>query len=106
MEELQKFFENNLSWQKATFKDQTVSGILKHLEKEAREVREAIEANDHENDIKYEFADILILYGEAILRSGYDFNEIFNAALEKMTINRLRRWKKPDDDGVVEHIKE
>jgi hypothetical protein len=33
-----------------------------------------------------------------------DYDDISNAILEKMSINKKRKWGTPDENGVVKHI--
>lgn len=73
---------------------ETISGILKHLH---REVKELEETNKGE-----EAADCLILLFQHAHLCGYD---LMIETFKKFDINKKRQWGKPDKDGVIEHIK-
>lgn len=72
---------------------------LHHLSKE---VAETIETP---NDVS-EYADMLILLMGAFKRTGGNAKDLVQAALDKVEINKIRKWGKPDENGVIEHIKE
>jgi NTP pyrophosphatase (non-canonical NTP hydrolase) len=69
--------------------------VVAHLKKE---VDELAESHDPE-----EAADCLILLLHHAHKCGYD---LMIEAFKKFEINRQRRWGRPDEDGVVEHIRE
>lgn len=46
----------------------------------------------------------MLLFGAAA-SFGMTYKDICAAVDEKMAINRVRKWGKPDADGVVKHIK-
>ena len=72
---------------------------LHHLKGEVDELIEA------PNDI-YEYADCMILLIQSAMRAGYRMNRLFDACEEKHEINKKRKWGEPDENGVVQHIKE
>lgn|GEM_PF-893548 len=89
----------------ATFSDE-VFGIdrpftapLHHMKKE---VDEAIESGDKE-----EFADLLLLLLDAY-RKKFPLNttqDLLNESQDKIEICKSRKWSKPDENGVIEHIR-
>lgn len=111
------------TWQKQTFPPAKIQAVLKHL---ASEVGEAIAAAS-EDDAKamvalslaadrlfdsgkkprgavdVELADIGLLLVAASTAAGVDLLAAMRAKLEQ---NRTREWRKPDGDGVVEHVDE
>jgi hypothetical protein len=52
-----------------------------------------------------EFADCFILLFGAANSAGFSYNEILKSIDEKMEINLTRKWGKPNEDGVVNHLK-
>lgn len=83
------------SWAQETIPKGSDEGILNHIAKELQELRE-------EPDSAEEMADIVILVAHFAARRGVDLEQ---AISEKHAINLLRTWKKPDEFGVVEHVK-
>lgn len=58
--------------------------------------------------VKKEFADLLILYLDAMRRAGFKMHTIVKAAIEKMEENKKREWPPFDPAKVneaVEHIR-
>ena len=83
------------AWASKTFPDASPQGIIAHLKKE---VAELDESHDPE-----EAADCFLL----LMHLGYmlRFN-LLREALNKHDINCKRKWGQPDQDGVIEHIRE
>jgi len=82
-------------WANETFgKGQTVIGIINHLIKEVCELRDS--------DRPEEAADCLLLLFQHAHECEYDLLE---EAKKKHEINLKRKWGKPDEYGVIEHIK-
>ena len=82
-------------WQDATFgKDQPVQGLVNHL---VREVAELVQdpADGEEQ------ADVFILLVGLAARTNRD---LVAEAVQKMGINRKRKWKTADHEGVIEHV--
>jgi len=81
-----------------------------HLLEEAQELINAIEAYKKNptnrklfDDVRYELADIV---GFAYDIAG-DFGiNLTTAILEKMEINKKRKWHEPDENGMIRHIEE
>ncbi len=72
---------------------------LAHLEKEILELK--ADLNDHS-----EWADCLLLLLDAARRAGVDADQLILAAFKKLEVNKTRKWGKPDENGVIQHIKE
>lgn len=88
-----------LAWQNATFPLSTSESRAEHLLREAHELRD-----DPENAL--EMADILLLLSHlANGRNGPNVS-LAQAVIKKQHYNRARLWGKPDEAGVVEHIRE
>jgi hypothetical protein len=82
-------------WQDATFPHATPASVAAHLR------REAIELENHPENAE-EIADIMFLCIGAARALKVNLSEIL--AL-KFAINKARRWKAPDHEGVCEHEK-
>lgn len=87
-------------WSDATFgTGRPASRPLHHL---AKEVQEVIAAPDD----KVEYADCLILLLDAYRMAGGSADELIDTAFKKLEINKWRGWGTPDENGVVEHIRD
>ena len=73
--------------------------VVHHIHKEVQEL--LFDPYDIE-----EYADMLILILDGSRRAGYDTQDLLEAAFNKMIVNRKRKWGKPDENGVVEHIRD
>jgi len=96
------------SWQRNTFGQATPFSKIAHLEQEVEELYEALhmnEPNESSQKIKFEFADCFILLFGAADSYGMSYEDICQAIDDKMNINYKRNWGKPDENGVVNHIK-
>lgn len=81
-------------WGDRTFGKSTVKSVLKHFEKEVKELlvsKKPVEAADC----------VLLLIHFAHKKKFSLYDEI----VKKFEINRKRKWGKPDKDGVVEHVR-
>lgn len=97
-------FEEVTKWQEETFgKNQTLPKIY-HLQEEIEELKIALVSNN-EKEIEKEFADCFILLFGSAKSHGLSFEDISRIVDEKMKINKLRSWGKPDENGVVNHVK-
>ena len=97
-------FKTITQWQDETFPDATALSKVEHLREEVEEL--AVDVALDLNSKTMEFADcFLLLYGAAA-KAGMSYEDICNAIDEKMSINRKRKWGKPDKNGVVKHIEE
>lgn len=76
-------------------------GILQHLEKEHREIRE-------KPDDLYEWVDLMILAVDGAWRAGHEPEAILAAYREKMDVNFAREWpdwRLSDQDSAIEHVR-
>lgn len=90
-------------WQKETFGQATPLSKLAHLAEELQELyTDLINKNP---DRRLEFADCFLLLFGCAAADGMTYEDICNAINEKMDINYKRQWGKPDELGVVKHIK-
>ena len=86
-------------WSQATFGNVGPVGPLKHLSKEA------LEAAEQPGDLS-EWADMQFLLWDAQRRAGYTDEQITQAMIEKLAINKQRSWPEPKDGEPRLHIKE
>ena len=110
MNELQDLINEIGRWSESTFSHQNSVSKLHHLQKEVKELIEAIElessGNENGNDVHLEFADCFILLLDAARKQGLKAETILSAISEKMEINKARKWGNPDKNGVMEHIRD
>lgn len=86
-------------WSQATFGNVGPVGPLKHLSKEA------LEAAAEPGDLS-EWADMQFLMWDAQRRAGITDEQITQAMLEKLAVNKQREWPEPKDGEPRLHIKE
>ena len=99
---IKQYLVEHKAWSLETFGESThTEGLLKHIEKEVAEAREA---NFH---ILMELVDIVILSVDAMWRLGFSPEQITSALIEKQNINKKRRYPKiTDPDQPTEHFRE
>lgn len=119
MESLQKLMNETCEWSDKTFDNGKFNRIRcvpisYHLQKETKELTEALKhfysgimpsLEDIENTHE-EFADVLILLVDAANHFGLNADELLTVAFNKLEENKTRKWGLPDENGVIEHIKE
>lgn len=86
-------------WSQATFGNVGPIGPLKHLSKEA------LEAAAEPCDLS-EWADMQFLLWDAQRRAGITDDQITQAMIEKLAVNKQREWPEPKDGEPRFHIKE
>ena len=86
-------------WSQATFGNVGPVGPLKHLSKEA------LEAAAEPGDLS-ERADMQFLLWDAQRRAGITDEQITQAMIEKLAVNKQRKWPEPKDGEPRLHIKE
>ncbi len=86
-------------WSQATFGNVGPVGPLKHLSKEA------LEAAAEPGDLS-EWADMQFLLWDAQRRAGITDEQITQAMIEKLAVNKRRSWPEPKDGEPRLHIKE
>lgn len=86
-------------WSQATFGNVGPVGPLKHLSKEA------LEAADQPGDLS-EWADMQFLLWDAQRRAGITDEQITQAMIEKLAVNKQHSWPEPKDGEPRLHIKE
>ncbi|HFC9793529.1 TPA: dATP/dGTP pyrophosphohydrolase domain-containing protein [Klebsiella pneumoniae] len=85
-------------WSQATFGNVGPVGPLKHLSKEA------LEAAAEPGDLS-EWADMQFLLWDAQRRAGVTDEQITQAMIEKLAVNKQREWPEPKDGEPRLHIK-
>ncbi|EPF6612670.1 DUF550 domain-containing protein, partial [Klebsiella aerogenes] len=85
-------------WSRATFGNVGPVGPLKHLSKEA------LEAAAEPGDLS-EWADMQFLLWDAQRRAGITDEQITQAMIEKLAVNKQREWPEPKDGEPRLHIK-
>lgn len=86
-------------WSQATFGNVGPVGPLKHLSKEA------LEAATEPGDLS-EWADMQFLMWDAQRRAGITDDQITQAMIDKLAVNKQRSWPEPKDGEPRLHIKE
>lgn len=109
MNELQNLMNEISEWSNKTFGNtQRNPAIVYHLAKEVDELlcELRINKNNQNNDkeVKMEFADCFMLLVDSASHFGMSANDLINYSIEKLEINKNRKWGKPDKNGVIEHI--
>lgn len=97
--ERERIRREHAEWSDATFGDVGPVGPLKHLSKEALEAA-AIPSDP------LEWADMQFLLWDAQRRAGITDEQITQAMIEKLAINKSRQWPEPKDGEPRQHIKE
>lgn len=85
-------------WSQATFGNVGPVGPLKHLSKEA------LEAAAEPDDLS-EWADMQFLLWDAQRRAGITDDQITQAMIDKLAVNKQREWPEPKDGEPRLHIK-
>ena len=91
--------QEHAEWSQATFGNVGPVGPLKHLSKEA------LEAAEQPGDLS-EWADMQFLLWDAQRRAGITDEQITQAMIEKLAVNKQREWPEPKDGEPRLHIKE
>ncbi|HBZ8115134.1 TPA: DUF550 domain-containing protein [Klebsiella pneumoniae] len=94
-----KVRREHAEWSQTTFGNVGPVGPLKHLSKEALEA--AAEPDD-----RSEWADMQFLLWDAQRRAGITDEQITQAMIDKLAVNKQRSWPEPKDGEPRQHIKE
>ena len=103
LNKLQKLQNDIVAWSTSTFGDRqfTAIPVIEHLGKEADELIDAI---NNKGNYKEEFADCFMLLIEAAKICGILTNELIDLTYAKLEVNKKRKWGKPDEKGIIEHV--
>lgn len=88
---------DHAEWSQATFGNVGPVGPLKHLSKEA------LEAAAEPSDLS-EWADMQFLLWDAQRRAAITDEQITQAMIEKLAVNKARQWPEPKDGEPRLHI--
>lgn len=95
------------SWSDITFPNSTPETIMRHLDKEVVELKDAHDVDGlfpkTKSDLPYEVADCIMLLLHLAHKKGFSARD---AIREKFEICKKRKWGPPDEHGVVQHVKE
>ncbi|HCL8941028.1 TPA: DUF550 domain-containing protein [Klebsiella pneumoniae] len=91
--------QEHAEWSQSTFGNVGPVGPLKHLSKEA------LEAAAEPGDLS-EWADMQFLLWDAQRRAGITDEQITQAMIDKLAVNKQREWPEPKDGEPRLHIKE
>jgi len=107
MDKLQQLMNDIGDWSDATFGEgQRNPAILYHLKKEVQELIDEFEKTEIDEFKKLgEYADCFMLLLDSARKYGISAGHLIRITREKLEINKKREWGKPDENGVVEHIK-
>lgn len=108
-EKLQKLMTDISEWSNKTFGDgQRNPAIVYHLKKEVNELIAVFEGNPRNahRQLWFEYADCLMLLLDSALHAGFTARDLIDATREKLEINKTRKWGKPDENGVIEHVEQ
>ena len=118
---LQDLMNEISEWSNATFGEgQRNPAIVHHLNKEVPELIDAIEKYQKGNTIKMpykeankllkdvwgEYADCMMLLLDSAQHFGLTADRLLCITKQKLKINKKRRWGSPDENGVVEHVRQ
>lgn len=102
--DLEQFLDEHGQWAEETFgPGKRTEGIIGHLEKELKEIRE------HPED-PIEWIDLILIAFDGIRRQGYDPKHVRILLQQKFYINKYERewpdWRKLEDsqNTVIGHI--
>ena len=103
---VRRFKRTILKWQDETFTSRTVYSIIHHLGRECGELCEALQSGNRQ-DIKNEAADVTLLFwGFEHELSKMACIDNYKCAKDKFYGDLVNReWSKPDEHGVMEHVK-
>ncbi|ENZ7887737.1 DUF550 domain-containing protein [Klebsiella pneumoniae] len=95
--EREQIRQEHAEWSQSTFGNVGSIGPLKHLSKEA------LEAAEKPGDLS-EWADMQFLLWDAQRRAGITDEQITQAMIDKLAVNKRREWPEPKDEEPRLHI--
>ncbi len=98
MKKIQELQNDIGTFTDVVFKNSTAQSKARHLSEEA------LEAAAAPDDIM-EWADCFILLLDGAHKAGFTVENIYDAAVQKMIINKGRKWGDADEHGISRHIK-
>ena len=124
MEDIQKLQDDIKKWSDEAFgMYRTGKPIAYHLKKEVDELINALDdfhrgvyaenitvgamqVVNKRHRILMEAVDCFTLLLDVLAHEQFDVNDLIEASYFKLEVNKNRKWGKPDENGVVEHIEE
>jgi len=100
----EKQFKEITEWQEITFPTSTALSKVAHLKQEVLELESDL--NTDSDHLTTEWADCAILLFGAAKLAGMSYSMCLIAIQDKFEVNKLRKWGNPDENGVVNHIKD
>lgn len=97
-------FEKITEWQNKTFGKASVLAKIEHLKEEIEELEKEFLENDNKIAKEDEFADCFILLFGAASAFGMSYKDISDCIDSKMKVNYKRKWGKPNEKGVINHV--
>lgn len=95
----QKLMDKITKWSDSTFgENREPIAPLSHLSEEVEEAK----SSPYDDE---EYADIFMLLLDAYRMRGKKFNDLLYHTFHKLEKNKNRNWGKPNENGVVKHIK-
>ncbi|HEY8389214.1 MAG TPA: dATP/dGTP pyrophosphohydrolase domain-containing protein [Parasegetibacter sp.] len=109
MNDIYQLCDEIFTWQSEVFGSgqKRVLPTLRHLSKEiTTEIIEPMGAGKIPENLPEEYADCFILLINALYNSGYTFKDLELFVRRKFAINKARKWSKPNEEGIIEHVRE
>lgn len=114
--ELQELMDEIHKWSNKQFGDgmgipekSRSKPIAYHLKKEVNELIEALDKSERDAFdyplALWEYADVFMLILDSATQYGLRAETLMKITLQKLELNKKRKWSNPDENGVVEHIK-
>lgn len=104
---MQELFNEIVIWQDATFPKSNALSKYHHLFDEVIELGNVLDYESENNCIVIEdteLADCIILLFGIAHKRGMSFSDLQSIIELKMEVNKKRKWGKPDENGVVNHV--
>lgn len=95
--EIQDLQNNVFNWAEETFGTDRLEATLNHLKSEIEEIK------DNPSDLA-EWADAFLLFIQALKIAGFTIRNLIFASVGKLSINKKRKWGKPNKGGFSEHV--
>jgi len=100
MTEFQHLQNITADWSDSVFGKRTNPiGSLRHLKEEVDEIIQ--EPND-----LIEYCDAFLLLIDSARMSGFTMEQLYEGCIEKLEINKNRKWKYDPETDLIKHVKE
>lgn len=117
MKKLQDLMNEISKWSDMTFDNGNFSRnralpISYHLQKESVELTKSIstcqkiDCFDTRISVHEELADVFMLLLDTATHFGINADELMTITHNKLEVNKKRKWGHPDENGVVEHVRD